>query len=81
MDKPNINLVAVSSVYETEPVDYLQREFLNIMLYSYRLSPEDLSVLLGVESNLGRRRTMLRGPRTVDIDILAMMIYKCIPNA
>ena len=73
MDEPNINLVAVSSVYETEPVDYLQQpEFLNIVCCIHtRLSPEDLlRFTQGVESNLGRRRTILRGPRTIDIDIL-----------
>lgn len=65
----------LSAVYETEPVDVTdQPAFLNMVaeLDGATLpSPEQLLArLLRVEYALGRRRERLRGPRTIDLDLL-----------
>jgi 2-amino-4-hydroxy-6-hydroxymethyldihydropteridine diphosphokinase len=72
--EPGIDVVAVSSVRETEPVDYLdQPRFLNAAaLVETDLAPRALlGRLLAVELALGRRREGVRfGPRTIDLDLL-----------
>lgn len=63
----------VSSVYETEPQDLPgQRWFLNLVAEaSTSLFPLQLLARIGkIEQNLGRRRSVAKGPRTIDIDIL-----------
>jgi len=64
---------AVSSFYETEPVDFAdQAWFLNCAVaIESCLSPERMMAeLLCLERKLGRERTHSKGPRTIDIDIL-----------
>ncbi len=64
----------LSAVYETEPVDIKEQPaFLNMVaeLRVTLFSPEQtLARLLRIEYTLGRRRETLRGPRTVDLDLL-----------
>lgn len=63
----------VSSVYETAPVDLTEQpDFLNLVAeVETALSPEELLAhVQGIERQLGRERTVAKGPRTVDIDIL-----------
>ncbi|MBW4084917.1 2-amino-4-hydroxy-6-hydroxymethyldihydropteridine diphosphokinase [Paenibacillus sp. S150] len=68
-----IEVVRCSSVYETEPVGYLdQPPFLN-MAAALRttLAPEELlHEMLDIESRLGRIRDVRYGPRTLDLDLL-----------
>ena len=73
--EPGIEVVAVSSFRETEPVGYLdQPPFLNgACAVKTSLSPRELlDRLLAVERALGRERgTGPRwGPRTIDLDLL-----------
>jgi 2-amino-4-hydroxy-6-hydroxymethyldihydropteridine diphosphokinase len=74
--QPAIEIVAVSSFRETDPVGYLdQPRFLNgAVAVETSLGPEALlGVLLGVERELGRVREGPRyGPRLVDLDLLLM---------
>jgi 2-amino-4-hydroxy-6-hydroxymethyldihydropteridine diphosphokinase len=71
---PDIDIIAVSSLRETEPVGYVdQPRFLNGALAAE--TPlgvrELLDRLLAVERALGRERSGPRfGPRTVDLDLL-----------
>ncbi|HYN84684.1 MAG TPA: 2-amino-4-hydroxy-6-hydroxymethyldihydropteridine diphosphokinase [Pyrinomonadaceae bacterium] len=64
----------LSSVYETEPVDFTdQPAFLNAVaeIVAPLPPPEQLLArLLRVEYALGRRRATRRGPRTLDLDLL-----------
>jgi len=68
-----IDVNAVSSVYETDPVGYTEQEnFLNIVIQvntSYQ-AEELLKKCLDIEQTLGRKREIRWGPRTVDLDIL-----------
>lgn len=69
------DLVAISSIYETEPVDYLdQPRFLNMAAaVSGVFEPYSLmKFCLETEVRLGRRRNIPRGQRTIDIDLLML---------
>ena len=72
--RPGVEVVAVSSFRETDPVGYLdQPRFLNgAVAIETSLAPADLlDELLAVEQELGRVREGPRyGPRTVDLDLL-----------
>ncbi|MFH1593121.1 MAG: 2-amino-4-hydroxy-6-hydroxymethyldihydropteridine diphosphokinase [Candidatus Omnitrophota bacterium] len=68
-----VKLQKVSSIYETEPCGGpLQGNFLNgVFNIKTTLDPFKLLAELGkIEKNLGRRRSALNGPRTIDLDIL-----------
>jgi 2-amino-4-hydroxy-6-hydroxymethyldihydropteridine diphosphokinase len=75
-EQQGIEIVAVSSFRETDPVGYLdQPRFLNAAAaIETSLLPEALlDALLAVERELGRTREGPRyGPRTVDLDLLLM---------
>jgi len=66
-------VVAVSSCYETEPVEFTaQPWFLNcaVTLDTEKTPGQLLSGILDIEQQLGRRRGQQKGPRILDIDIL-----------
>ena len=73
LNRPDLQLLRVSSLYETEPIGLReQRWFLNLVAeFETDLFPKQLlHACRRVESELGRRRTVRNGPRTIDIDIL-----------
>ena len=72
-------VAAVSSTYETEPVEYTQQPwFLNcvVKLQTEKMPRQLLMQLLKIEQSMGRKRSgeqgvaRVKGPRTIDIDIL-----------
>lgn len=66
-------MVAVSSFYETEPMEFTaQPWFLNcaVALRTELMPKIFLSKMLAIEQQMGRRRIQPKGPRTIDIDIL-----------
>lgn len=69
-----IDVVAVSSLRETDPVGYVdQPRFLNgVAALRTTLDPQELLARLqAVENDLGRDRSRPRfGPRTIDLDLL-----------
>ena len=71
---PDVEVVRVSSLRETDPVGYAdQPRFLNgVALLQTRLEARELlALMLGVERDLGRTRRGPRfGPRAIDLDIL-----------
>jgi 2-amino-4-hydroxy-6-hydroxymethyldihydropteridine diphosphokinase len=63
----------LSSFYETEPVDYLEQAwFLNCVLEGQtEFQPgELLRALRGIETGMGSKKLIAKGPRLIDIDIL-----------
>jgi 2-amino-4-hydroxy-6-hydroxymethyldihydropteridine diphosphokinase len=73
--EPGVEVAAVSSLTETDPVGYLdQPRFLNgAAALDTTLGPRALlDLLLGVERRLGRDREGVpaQGPRTLDLDLL-----------
>jgi 2-amino-4-hydroxy-6-hydroxymethyldihydropteridine diphosphokinase len=73
-DEADIDVVAVSSVRETDPVGFLdQPRFLNaaVEVETPLTARALLERLLAMEHALGRRRDGPRfGPRTIDLDLL-----------
>src|SRR5690242_19859511 len=66
-------VVRVSSLYETEPVDYLDQPwFLNCAVEAETaLSPLNLlHALRGIEARIGSQKEFAKGPRLLDMDIL-----------
>ena len=75
LPRHGVEVVASSSVYETEPVGLVtdQREFLNACLrVKTPLGPEELlDACKAVERDVGRTATEVRhGPREMDVDVL-----------
>ena len=72
--RQRVNVTAVSSLYETEPVGFKnQPKFLNavVAVECDSEEPDDLhQLILEIEADLGRKRTFTNAPRTVDIDLL-----------
>ena len=70
-----LDVIRLSSIYETEPVEYEnQPAFLNLVAElrgSTLPSPEQMMArLLRIEYALGRTRDIRMGPRTIDLDLL-----------
>jgi len=70
-----LDVIRLSSIYETEPVEYEnQPSFLNMVAElrgSTLPAPEQtLARLLRIEYLLGRTRDVRMGPRTIDLDLL-----------
>ncbi|MDC3417905.1 2-amino-4-hydroxy-6-hydroxymethyldihydropteridine diphosphokinase [Aquibacillus salsiterrae] len=68
-----ITIEKQSSIYETEPVGYMeQSNFLNMVVeISTSLKPTELlDYCQKIEIELGRKREIKWGPRTIDLDIL-----------
>lgn len=70
-----LDVIRLSGIYETEPVEYEnQPAFLNMVAElrgSTLPSPEQmLACLLRIEYALGRTRDIHMGPRTIDLDLL-----------
>lgn len=66
-------VVAVSSLYETEPVEFTaQPWFLNCVLAlgTEQTGRQLMSTILEIETQMGRKRVQNKGPRSIDIDIL-----------
>jgi len=69
---PGLDDVAVSPVYETEPVGPPQPDYLNAVLVARTSLPPRAVLALGraAEAALGRVRGERWGPRTVDVDVI-----------
>jgi 2-amino-4-hydroxy-6-hydroxymethyldihydropteridine diphosphokinase len=73
LNSPDLRLKRVSSVYKTEPQERRNQQwFLNAAVEAETdLFPRQLLARIAkVEQQLGRRRMLANGPRTIDIDIL-----------
>jgi 2-amino-4-hydroxy-6-hydroxymethyldihydropteridine diphosphokinase len=69
----DLRIARISSVYETAPLDFrAQPPFLNAVVEAESdLLPMQLLARIGkIERELGRKRLIAKGPRTIDIDIL-----------
>lgn len=70
---PDIEVQALSSIYETEPVGYVDQEaFYNMVIEiaTHLSAAEVMELCLEIEQRLGRVRTIVNGPRTVDLDLV-----------
>ena len=70
---PHVRLTRASSIYETAPRDIVDQPwFLNqVVAAETTLFPRQLLArLLRIEHEMGRQRTIAKGPRVIDLDIL-----------
>jgi len=70
---PRAPVCRVSNIYQTPPWGYLdQPYFLNMVVEAQTsLTPRELlDYLRTLESQMGREKTIVNGPRTIDMDIL-----------
>lgn len=68
-----IEVTKASSIYQTDPVGYTDQDvFLNqVVQIKTTLTPQELlKAIQNVEQELGRKRDIRWGPRTIDLDIL-----------
>ena len=73
LGEERVRIVRRSSFYQTEPVEFqAQGWFLNIAVEAEtELMPRQLLRAIGnIEREMGRKRIVRAGPRTIDIDIL-----------
>jgi len=77
-----VRVLRSSSIYETEPVDFLEQPwFLNCVVGAETsLEPRQLlEELQAIERTLGSRKLVPRGPRIIDLDVLfyeSMVIHE-----
>ena len=70
-----LDVIRLSSIYETQPVEYTEQPiFLNLVAElrgsTLPTAEQTLARLLRVEFALGRTRNIRLGPRTIDLDLL-----------
>jgi len=67
-----VRVVALSSLYETEPIGPVQPDYINaVCAVETTLSARQLlHALLTIEARHGRKRSIRWGPRTLDLDLL-----------
>ena len=73
LQENDLKVEDISQIYETRPVGYTQQDmFLNMVCRITLLKEpfELLRILHKIEDDLGRKRTVQWGPRTIDLDIL-----------
>ncbi len=75
-----VEIGEISSIYRTVPIGHVEQDdFLNFVMIIF--SDEDIHLLLkkflAIENDLGRKRIVKWGPRTIDIDILYVDDYEC----
>lgn len=83
MLNPEIRLVQVSGLFETEPIGTVkQPDFLNaVARIEFEMLPGRLLLYLqGIETKLGRVRDIKWGPRTIDLDVLTISAYECLTD-
>lgn len=76
----SFTFIAESQVYTSKAVDYTaQPDFFNQVLEFQipKITPEEsMTILLKIEQEMGRSRDILRGPRSIDLDIVFWDLLK-----
>lgn len=73
LKEAGVRVHKVSSIYETEPVDYLEQDwFLNcvVEIETDLSARELLRELRAIEARMSSKKPFAKGPRLIDLDIL-----------
>ena len=73
LQSPKLRLLRVSGLYETEPIGLREQAWFLNMAAEFECDLFPMQLLqrcLRVERELGRKRIVVNGPRTIDIDIV-----------
>ena len=73
LEKEGVEILKLSSLYETQPVDFPSQPWFYNQLVEVRAkaNPEAfLNLVKRIEQKMGRKRRLKKGPRIIDIDII-----------
>ncbi len=73
LEKEGVEILKMSSLYETQPVDFPSQPWFYNQLVEVRTkaNPEALlDLVIKIEQKMGRKRAQKKGPRIIDIDII-----------
>ena len=73
LEKEGVEILKVSSLYETQPVDFPSQPWFYNQLVEVRAkaNPEAfLDLVKKIEQKMGRKHQLKKGPRIIDIDII-----------
>jgi 2-amino-4-hydroxy-6-hydroxymethyldihydropteridine diphosphokinase len=73
LEKEGVEILKISSLYETQPVDFPSQPWFYNLLVEVRTkaNPEAfLDLVKKIEQKIGRKRRLKKGPRIIDIDII-----------
>jgi len=73
LEKEGVEILKMSSLYETQPVDFPSQPWFYNQLVEVRTeaNPEALLDLIKkIEQKMGRKRRLKKGPRIIDMDII-----------
>ncbi len=73
LEKKGVEILKMSSLYETQPVDFPSQPWFYKQLVEVRTKakPEALwGLVKKIEQKMGRKRGQKKGPRIIDIDII-----------
>ncbi|MFB0564565.1 MAG: 2-amino-4-hydroxy-6-hydroxymethyldihydropteridine diphosphokinase [Candidatus Aminicenantaceae bacterium] len=73
LEKKGVRILRSSSIYRTQPIDFHKQPWFynQVVEVESSFSPlEFLRVIKNIEKTMGRRTTVKKGPRIIDIDIL-----------
>ncbi|NIM57602.1 MAG: 2-amino-4-hydroxy-6-hydroxymethyldihydropteridine diphosphokinase [Candidatus Aminicenantes bacterium] len=73
LEKEGVEILKISSLYETQPVDFSAQPWFYNQLVEVRIkaNPEAfLDLIKKIENKMGRKRKQKKEPRTIDIDII-----------
>ncbi len=73
LEKEGVEILKMSSLYETQPVDFPSQSWFYNQLVEVRIkaNPEALLDLVKkIEQKMGRKHGQKKGPRIIDIDII-----------
>lgn len=71
--KEGLQILRPSSIYETQPTDYMNQPWFLNQVIEVEYGDDSKSLLLlikKIEKQMGRKKTTSKGPRIIDIDIL-----------
>jgi 2-amino-4-hydroxy-6-hydroxymethyldihydropteridine diphosphokinase len=73
LNESDVRITKISSIYETEPVDYLDQPWFLNAVGEARTALSAVALLANlryIESRMGSKKLFAKGPRLIDLDIL-----------
>ncbi len=73
LEKGGVEILKMSSFYETQPVDFPSQPWFYNQLVEVRTKANPgalLDLIKKIEQKMGRKRRLKKGPRIIDIDII-----------
>jgi 2-amino-4-hydroxy-6-hydroxymethyldihydropteridine diphosphokinase len=78
LQKQGVEILKISSLYETQPVDFPSQPWFYNQLVEIKTKAQPeafLELVRKIEQKMGRKRRLKKGPRIIDIDIVLAEDY------